>query len=1452
MMTKNHGLLFGILAVQLRKATPAHIVEVAGHWLADPTIALGTLLVQPGFISESDRAFLDALVQESIRVHDNDSDQALLALGGDDAIHAVFAGLPVVSETFHGAVTLQGVPIRETDQTPSEFAGITETPGRYRHVSEHGRGGMGRILLVFDEHLGRNIALKELLPGKTASTPDLPQTPVQASATMVSRFLQEARITGQLEHPSIVPVYELGRRQDGTLYYTMKLVRGQTFAESLKRADTLTKRLQYVAQYVGICQAIAYAHSRGVIHRDLKPNNVMIGEFGETVVLDWGIAKTARAIDAHQDELKRVLASLHGGAQLDSTETVYGKALGTPAYMPPEQALGELERVDARSDVYSLGAILYEVLTGKAPFAGDVQSILHQVIYDEPVAISIKEPNAPRELIAICQRAMHKDPTTRYANAGELAEDVQRFVSGALVEAYAYTATERLARWSRKHKAALTTAAIAVLVLIVTTALYVVQLQHTNTELAVSRANEIERRTEAELARNDAERQALLSDFRLIGELIANRQFTRANDLLWRIPTRDRQFEWGLFLNASNASLGAIEGYRFIRFSPDGKFIAALTNRGKITLFDAATRQPIRDFANAGGRLLSICWSADGKRLVVAGMSRLAYIFDVAQGAVVLKLTGHEGEVSAATFSEDGKYVTTASADGTTRVWDAETGAQLHLLHGMNNSPDIVYGGGNPMRVVTIGEGHGVNVWEPSSGTTLVEYTCIDAKVSQDGSRVVITDGTVLRLVNTSNGERIVSSEDKKSPLYRSAISPDNRWLASLSADGFVRVFDAENAGNMQWSEDSGEAAEDLTFSPDSRSLTLYTRKAQIASWDTFSGAELVKTANSADSIIDTQFSPDSRVMAFASRRDHTSFFSVREALVQRSIASHDGNQISSLQVPAGGKSAMTTSVDAIAKLIDLTTDREQTVFAMTPTKTEILFAFVDPSGTKAILPMDRAAILTVSTETGEILNAVYGLPSMINNASLLPNGTHLAYGFESGQIMIAPIDDLVAGKTIRECGGVPVALAGSPDGKSLAAADSDGTITVWDIETGKQIAQQSELGHDTSGVIFTPDSETLLISAKQGQLAFWAFRGTEPPRMAQGTQAIASVMALTPDGSRLIRVGGGDIGIWDPKLETELSKLTVPGGLTSGVSFAGGTDFGMLMATYSGVVRRLYAAPWSTTELASDTREAWQSRYQTYRNERTGQSIAATPSTHTIPMYLYITRPRLVRSIQSYLSSAETAPSDPTGDTYALSGPSELRRIGLLSEDHIEKIGEERITSETTFRAALARIVSDETAAAPFQSIELTRHGNRYRLSMVIVPESTDDREIVLPRETALKHYQTEQKTFSQSRDMIVSNGRQFAKDMGLPVSSSRTAIDGMWMLGSQSKDYKAFFDALNVAYGDRLIEIDGAPLIDIAQYEAFLNSLNDRLSKGEPVSFTLKIERGAFHTITRTVRTQ
>jgi len=325
-----------------------------------------------------------------------------------------------------------GLPVR-TDHAGVPTAGDALLDGdgdRYKLGTEHGRGGLGRVLNAYDRTLGRPSVVKELL---------------SESPRHQRRFEREALITASLQHPSIVPVHDAGRREDGKMYYAMKKVEGRPLSQVIAATTSLSERLALVPSVVAVAEAIAYAHSKNIIHRDLKPSNVMIGDYGETVVIDWGLAKSL----SDEEDDQSSWDSLDAGSGL----TVAGQVVGTPAYMSPEQASGK--PVDARADVYSLGALLYHLLVGRVPHQGETpDEVLANVLARAPAPIRQEVPSLPEDLVNIVEKAMSTAMENRYADAGEMAADLERYQTrqsvGSQLEASMRSVTLEAHSWWRE------------------------------------------------------------------------------------------------------------------------------------------------------------------------------------------------------------------------------------------------------------------------------------------------------------------------------------------------------------------------------------------------------------------------------------------------------------------------------------------------------------------------------------------------------------------------------------------------------------------------------------------------------------------------------------------------------------------------------------------------------------------------------------------------------------------------------------------------------------------------------------------------------------------------------------------------------------------------------------------------------------------------------------------
>ena len=350
---------------------------------------------------------------------------------------------------------------------------------RYQILGEVGRGGMGAVYSIWDPDLRRRLAMKVVLgrPQKdgTTSIPEL----------QLARFLEEAQITGQLDHPGIVPVHELGLDSERRVYFTMRLVKGRDMEELCKLVRegregwTLTRAIGVVQR---VCEAMAYAHDKGVVHRDLKPANVMVGRFGEVYVMDWGLARVLGREDSHDMRLRdgdTTMLNLVRTERFESRDaglepelvTMDGDVIGTPAYMAPEQARGELSLVDARSDVYSVGAILYHLLAGHVPFVPpgeklDNYAVWRKVRKGPPEPLAERAPDAPPELVAIAEKAMARDPRERYRSMQELSEDLHSYVENKVVRAYERGALAEFRKWVRRNRATALACAAAILLLL--------------------------------------------------------------------------------------------------------------------------------------------------------------------------------------------------------------------------------------------------------------------------------------------------------------------------------------------------------------------------------------------------------------------------------------------------------------------------------------------------------------------------------------------------------------------------------------------------------------------------------------------------------------------------------------------------------------------------------------------------------------------------------------------------------------------------------------------------------------------------------------------------------------------------------------------------------------------------------------------------------------------------
>jgi tetratricopeptide (TPR) repeat protein/serine/threonine protein kinase len=510
----DRNLLCGILALQMDFISRDALIQAMHAWVLEKTKPLGQILLEQGTLRPDTLPLLEALVQKHLELHGHDAQQSLAALSSLGSVRndleqvadpEVQASLRQVSVARPAGDDSHPTRNLDDDYSPPAFKSSVGTPTssglRFQILRPHAKGGLGQVSVALDAELNREVALKEIQP-QYADDPE-----------SRARFLLEAEITGGLEHPGIVPVHGLGSYADGRPFYAMRFIKGDSLKDAVQRFHaaekpsrdpgerTLALR-ELLGRFVAVCQAVAYAHSRGVLHRDLKPGNVMVGRYGETLLVDWGLAKP---LGRAEGDVPSAEGPLKPASASGATPTQMGAVLGTPAYMSPEQAAGRLDQLGPASDVYSLGATLYSLLTGRPPFAErDHGALLQQVQRGEFPRPRLVKPNVPAALEAVCLKAMALRPEDRYARTLELATEVEHWLADEPVNCYREPYRVRVARWVRRHQSV----AASSLVLLLTAAaglsvaLYFINAEKNRTEAA--RQGEAAQRQAAEQAAADS------------------------------------------------------------------------------------------------------------------------------------------------------------------------------------------------------------------------------------------------------------------------------------------------------------------------------------------------------------------------------------------------------------------------------------------------------------------------------------------------------------------------------------------------------------------------------------------------------------------------------------------------------------------------------------------------------------------------------------------------------------------------------------------------------------------------------------------------------------------------------------------------------------------------------------------------------------------------------------
>jgi WD40 repeat protein/tRNA A-37 threonylcarbamoyl transferase component Bud32 len=1040
---------------------------------------------------------------------------------------------------------------------------LPAVPG-YEVLDEVSRGGMGVVYRARQIKLNRTVALKMILSGQLAS------------AAEVQRFRIEAENGSSLDHPHIVPIYEVGEHR-GQPYFSMKLIDGDSLARQLPRFTTDHRAAaRLLAQ---VARAVEHAHQRGILHRDLKPGNVLLDREGQPHVTDFGLSKRVSETTG-------------------LTES--GSILGTASYMSPEMAAGQSRHLTTAADVYSLGAILYELLTGRPPFQGETFLATLRLVQDrEPERPRRLNPQMSRELESVCLKCLEKDPHRRYGSAATLAEDLERWLDGKVLSVRPVSRAERGWRWCRRNPYLAAVSGLAVAGLVTVTVLAVLFALHSSQTAEALRRQQ----GETEKALNESRRLSagLVLDrgLRLAEKGDVEGQPDAAAGLLWMARAleiappdavdlqqaiRANLAAWAGELCTLRAELPVPPGEQ----GPNGPFLKAaflpegcrvlFVGRQYAELWDLATGKPVWRSRWHQGDIMAMAVSPDGKTVATASADRTVRLWVAATGEPTGTVLRHPDAVLAAAYAPDGKTLLTGCADNAVRRWEAATGRPLgepwpqpFPVSALAVSPD-----GRTMLIGSL-RSKTVRLLDTATGKPAaptppaVDYTH-GVSFSPDGRRFLLASVFEADLGDTATG-RLLLRFPSTGVVYRASFSPDGQTILTASEDMTVQRWSAATGKPIGPPVRHPDQVQDAALAPDGNSFLTACSDRKVRWWQIPANlpAELSCERPPHQPLHDPQsdwgylagagpvsFSPDGKQFVAVGRDSKTLF--LQDVATGKPVGSSFRHKeiVLAAAIRRDGRAILTGSADGTARLWSLETgepllpplvhpSRVCAVAISSDGKTlltgcyepedwsvpaqtrlwdaatgEVIWSASRPAIAVAFSPDSKRCATgnfqnawLLDTATGEERGPRLRQTRWVRAVAFSPDGRLLLTGSEDRKAQLWNTEThLPVGEPLPHPQYV-LGVAFSPDGRTVATACLDQNVRLWDVPTGKQVGPPLRHGADVWAVAFSPDGRNLLTYGNDGIPRLWKLPTplTGPVAQAVCWAELCTGKALHPDG---------------------------------------------------------------------------------------------------------------------------------------------------------------------------------------------------------------------------------------------------------------------------------------------------------------------------------------------------